>query len=88
MNLWGLRKNMMMLHKLKDFVKPLLIIWGREDGIMPVSHAYQAAIVLPDRDVHIIPRCGHWPQMEKPQEFNPLVLQFLAGTDDSRTKAV
>ena len=70
---------MIVLHQLKEFMKPLLIIWGREDRIIPVSHAYRAAEVLPNSEVHIIPRCGHWPQLERPKEFNPLVLGFLNG---------
>ena len=86
----GLRKDMMMLHKLKDYPKPLLIVWGEEDRLIPVSHAYHARRVLacdgdegdttaPYRAVHVIPHCGHWPQMERPDEFNPLVLSFLDG---------
>ena len=75
----GLRKDLMILHRLKDLKMPLLVIWGREDRITPVSHAYRAAEVLPEGSVHIISRCGHWPQMEKAQEFNRLVLRFLDG---------
>ena len=87
-NLRGLRRNMLVLHRLKDVSMPLLIIWGQEDRIVPVSHAYRAAEVLRDCKVHVIPRCGHWPQMEKSGEFNPLVLQFLAGAFDEQREAV
>ena len=83
-NLWGLRRSMMVLPMLKAWAKPLLIIWGREDRILPVSHAYRAASVLPNSRVHVIPRCGHWPQMERPQEFNSLVLRFLDGSMGDR----
>ena len=77
-SLWGLRKKMLVLHRLKGFAKPLLVIWGREDRIIPVSHACRAAEVLsPNCTVHIIPYCGHWPQLERPEEFNLLVLDFL-----------
>ena len=95
----GLRKNMMMLHKLKEYANPLLIVWGEEDRLLPVSHAYHARQVLvcdgaqrattaPYRAVHVIPRCGHWPQMERPEEFNPLVLSFLNGTFDGERESV
>ena len=80
-NLWGLRKSMMVLDPIKGLAKPLLIVWGREDRIIPASHAERAARVLPDDVVHIIPQCGHWPQMERPEEFNPLVLRFLRETE-------
>ena len=25
----------------------------------------------------VLPSCGHWPQLEKPDTYNALVLQFL-----------
>ena len=87
-NLGGLKKNMMVLHRLKDYGKPILIVWGREDRIIPVSHAYRAAEVLSDCQVHIIPRCGHWPQLERPEEFVPLVHRFLEGALKRDGKAV
>ena len=98
-SLRGLRKDMMMLHKLKDYANPLLIVWGEEDRLLPVSHAYHARQVLvgdsargdttaSHREVHVIPRCGHWPQMERPEEFNPLVLRFMNGTFDGEKETV
>ena len=86
--LWGLRKSMMVLQELKNLPMPLLIIWGQEDRIMPVSHAYQAQEVLPNGTVHVIPRCGHWPQMERPDLFNPLVLSFLEGASDGESGTI
>ena len=79
MNIRGLRKHMQLLPELKEFHKPVLIIWGREDRIIPVSHAHQAAKVLGQK-MHIIPRSGHWPQLESPEEFNEVVLGFLSRT--------
>ena len=87
-NLWGLRKNMMVLHGFKDFLKPLLIIWGREDRIIPVSHAHHAPKVLPHCKVHIIPHCGHWPQMERPKEFNLVVLRFMKEAFNREKEAI
>ena len=77
-SLMGLRSRMLVLHKLRDFLKPLLIVWGEEDRILPVSHARRAARALPHIPVHVIPGCGHWPQMEKAPEFNALVGGFLS----------
>lgn len=75
----GLRKYMMVLPKLRGLERPLLLVWGREDRIIPVSHAYKAARVLPHCELHVIPHCGHWPQMERPAEFNRLVLDAING---------
>ena len=77
-NLWGLRRNVVVLDKLNHLAAPLMIVWGREDMVIPVSHAYSAAKVLPSAQVHVIPYCGHWPQLEKAPEFNSLIAEFIA----------
>ncbi len=56
---------------------PTLIIWGRQDRILPFKHACFAAEKLPNARLHIFDQCGHMPNFERPQEFNDLVLNFL-----------
>jgi pyruvate dehydrogenase E2 component (dihydrolipoamide acetyltransferase) len=53
---------------------PIQIIWGREDRIIPVSHAEALAAHLP---VHIVEQSGHLPHMEKAGEVNRLVKRFI-----------
>jgi 4,5:9,10-diseco-3-hydroxy-5,9,17-trioxoandrosta-1(10),2-diene-4-oate hydrolase len=81
-NLLGLRKQRYILPQLKRLSIPLMIVWGEEDKIIPVSHARSVQQTLPDSLVHIIPQCGHWPHMEKAEEFNSLLAQFLDGALD------
>jgi pimeloyl-ACP methyl ester carboxylesterase len=57
---------------------PTLIVWGRNDRITPVSHAQVAASKISNARLHIFDRCGHMPQLEHPEEFNKLVMDFLA----------
>jgi pimeloyl-ACP methyl ester carboxylesterase len=56
---------------------PTLIVWGRQDAIVPLNcgELYQQALV--NSTLHIIDRCGHSPALEKPQEFLAAVLEFL-----------
>ena len=56
---------------------PVQIIWGQQDGILPIKHAYFAREKLPTARFHIYDQCGHMPNFERPQEFNTLVLNFL-----------
>ncbi len=56
-----------------------LIFWGQQDRIIPVSHAHIATAKIPGARLQIYDRCGHMPQLERPDEFNELVLEFLAG---------
>lgn len=67
------------LHRqLAHMTAPTLIIWGSHDALVPVSHAYAAHKLIPSSQVRIMQRCGHLPQVERPYEFNQLVLDFLA----------
>ncbi len=58
---------------------PTLICWGQQDRIIPVAHAHIAAAKIPGARLQIFENCGHMPQLERPDEFNNLVLEFLAG---------
>ena len=75
----GLRQRSYILGPLKASQVPLLIIWGAEDIIISASHAEAASRELPESIVRVIPECGHWPQMEKPDLVNPMLISFLRG---------
>ena len=75
----GVRKAGYILDRLKNSDVPLMTVWGAEDRIIPVQHAEDVRRELPGSIVEVIPECGHWPQMEKPSVFNPLLIDFLGG---------
>ena len=54
---------------------PTLIIWGRNDKLIPVRYAKKFKI--PNSKIVIFDHCGHYPYIEKTEEFVPLVLKFL-----------
>ena len=56
---------------------PTLVIWGQQDRILPVSGANVAEKGIPNTTVHIFDPCGHMPQIERPEEFNTIVENFL-----------
>jgi 4,5:9,10-diseco-3-hydroxy-5,9,17-trioxoandrosta-1(10),2-diene-4-oate hydrolase len=56
---------------------PTLLIWGREDRVVPVDSSFLLLKSIPNAQLHVFPSCGHWVQWEKAQEFNSLVLDFL-----------
>jgi len=58
---------------------PILVIWGREDRVLPVDAAFVLMKALPNAEMHIFPECGHWAQWEKADRFNGLVATFLNG---------
>jgi pimeloyl-ACP methyl ester carboxylesterase len=63
---------------LSSVTVPTLIVWGDRDVAVPVAHAYVAESLIPHAEVRIMERCGHTPQVERPEEFNKLVLDFLS----------
>ena len=56
---------------------PALIIWGDDNRIVPISTADAYAKALPKATVKIIPACGHFAEMEKPQEIASLATDFM-----------
>ncbi|YAF96992.1 MAG: alpha/beta fold hydrolase [Nodularia sp. CChRGM 3473] len=80
LNLFGVRRSVFspIIEQLPRIKTPTLIIWGKQDRILPVSHAYVAAQALPNHHLHIFDPCGHHPHLECPDDFNALVLGFLA----------
>jgi 4,5:9,10-diseco-3-hydroxy-5,9,17-trioxoandrosta-1(10),2-diene-4-oate hydrolase len=57
----------------------VLLVWGREDRVNPVDGALVALKVIRKASLHVFGRCGHWAQLEKFDEFNRLVIDFIFG---------
>lgn len=67
-------------NRLHRVVAPTLIVWGREDAVVPVVYADEFAGLIPDSRVAIVEDCGHIPQVERFEETAELVEVFLTGT--------
>ncbi len=80
-NIRGMRKDVLrpIADNLATITVPTLIFWGQQDRILPVAHAHVAENKIPDTQLHVFDPCGHFPQLERPEEFNSIVLKFLAG---------
>ncbi|MGA2835667.1 MAG: alpha/beta fold hydrolase [Acidimicrobiales bacterium] len=63
---------------------PTLIVWGDQDTIIPVSHAYAAHEAIPGSRLEIIEGAGHFPHVERPEQFLEVVLDFLDTTEPAR----
>ncbi|KAL2346615.1 hypothetical protein Fmac_000615 [Flemingia macrophylla] len=56
----------------------VLIVWGDQDKIFPVQLAYELKeVISQNAKLELIKDASHMPQMEKPREFNKVILQFL-----------
>ncbi len=63
--------------KIKKVSQPSLIIWGKEDKIIPVEHAYFFQKDIINSELKIYDEIGHVPMEEIPEETANLVHQFL-----------
>jgi 4,5:9,10-diseco-3-hydroxy-5,9,17-trioxoandrosta-1(10),2-diene-4-oate hydrolase len=55
---------------------PTLIVWGKQDRVVPVRHAFVARKKIPNARMHLFESCGHTPQLEYPAKFNALIREF------------
>ena len=67
-----------MSKELKNIQIPVCLIWGKDDKITPPEVADEFHSLLPNSELHFIEQCGHAPMMERPEEFNSLLDNFLA----------
>jgi pimeloyl-ACP methyl ester carboxylesterase len=57
---------------------PLLLIWGRQDRLVPVAVAQQCRQVRSDLPLVMLEHCGHCPHDEDPPGFHDALLGWLA----------
>jgi 4,5:9,10-diseco-3-hydroxy-5,9,17-trioxoandrosta-1(10),2-diene-4-oate hydrolase len=73
----GVRARASAVDELSSLNIPVQIIWGRQDPIFPLRLGESAVRRIPGADLVVIDDCGHMPHMERPDEFNRHVRQFL-----------
>jgi pimeloyl-ACP methyl ester carboxylesterase len=59
------------------YTGPALVVWGREDFVLPLRHLADVHATLPQAQIALIEHCGHMPQAERPDEFLAATLPFL-----------
>ena len=70
--------------QVKSVATRTLLVHGREDKVVPVQVAWNTFRLLPDAELAVFDRCGHWTQIERAHDFNDLVGNFLAPAGRAR----
>jgi pyruvate dehydrogenase E2 component (dihydrolipoamide acetyltransferase) len=70
----GGRQALELTGRLGELTVPVQVIWGKEDRILPVSHAKGLPASLP---VTVLDGAGHMVHMEKAAEVNQKLLAFI-----------
>jgi pimeloyl-ACP methyl ester carboxylesterase len=63
---------------MKVLTMPVLLLWGRQDNVVPLSQATQAVPSPPHARLEILQGCGHAPQVELLGKTARAALNFLA----------
>jgi len=56
---------------------PVLVVHGRDDRVIPLEASLRLHELLPDSELHVFGRCGHWVQIEAADRFVDVVQGFL-----------
>ena len=75
----AIRHNM--AKDLPKMTTPTCIIWGKNDKVTPPEVAVEFDALLPNSDLYWIDECGHAAMMEKPDEFNNVLHEWLKKTN-------
>ena len=59
---------------------PMAVVWGRNDMVIPVRHASNAAALAPKARVEVIPNAGHFPHKDHPERFAKSVTDWVQST--------
>lgn len=60
---------------------PTLLVWGDGDARSPLSVAEEMQGAIRGSELRVIPGAGHVSNMERPEDFNRCVLEFLLSRD-------
>ncbi len=55
---------------------PVLVVWGEQDRMVLSKGAQHVVNALPNTRVELLDNCGHCPQVECPERFTELLLEF------------
>ena len=56
---------------------PTLMTWGRDDRVNPLDIAMLPLRLIPNVELHVFSKCGHWAMIEQKAAFEQVVLGFL-----------
>ena len=64
---------------IKNIAAPTMVIFGNQDGTVPVDQAHTFQAQLPGAELVILNECGHFPMYEKFDEYMAPLERFLQG---------
>lgn len=63
-----------------DVITDTVIIWGRNDSLIPKRDAFLFAKMIPHAKLELMDDVGHIPMFETPEQFNALIEHYIPST--------
>ncbi|WNI16458.1 alpha/beta fold hydrolase [Actinacidiphila sp. ITFR-21] len=73
-------RNLLTPERMARISAPTLVFWGRHNPMGDVSEAVGIHAAIPDAGLQVFDDCGHFPQIEYPDRFNELSVEFIRQT--------
>ncbi len=67
-----------MADEITNIKAPTLLIWGLNDTITPPYVAHEFDRLIPNTTLRFVDKCCHAPMMERPDDFNEILFEFLS----------
>lgn len=71
-----------LLEAMASLEVPTLLVWGREDGIVPPRQGELLRDAMRNASLVVVDRAGHLPMVERPETMNRLLRDFLLGIEE------
>ena len=71
------QRNLMRPERLHSITVPTLVVWGNENPFGEVPEANAMHEDIAGSRLELLGQCGHWPQHEQADLYNPMSIEFL-----------
>ncbi len=75
------QRNLMTNERLNSITVPTLVVWGAENPFGDVPEAKNMHEAIAGSQLEMFGECGHWPQHEQHEQYNPISVAFLQAND-------
>ena len=73
------QRNLLREETMRKISTRTLIVWGRDNPFGEIPEAETLHDAIEGSRLELFDHCGHWPQHEHPELYNPLSIEFLKG---------
>jgi pimeloyl-ACP methyl ester carboxylesterase len=80
--LGGAAPDAELTRRLDGLTLPVLLVWGQEDGVVPMAQGEALRGHLRDAHLEVIEKAAHLPMMERAETTNRVVRDFLVGANE------